>query len=186
MIAPALFLSRVARFGAIFVVSSVAACGSNGEPRSDANLDGATPAVVLPDTSYGAAALVARSEWCLNHGCVAEPIIPMDSGGFNHPFSLPQAEQAAVEAQTRDTLLVGAGLMLWKAGHTEGPETQASLVSFVRGIVGDCPAGVRHVESTYKAAASGVMTSQFVRCGGWAVRTGQLPNGFYVSVDRAP
>ncbi len=183
---PTAFLLWVTRLSAMLVVSAVAACGSNGNSRSDSGVGGSARAVVVPDTSYGAAALVARSEWCLMHRCVAEPLIPMDSGKVNHPFSLPIAEQAAVEAQTLDTLLIGAGLMLWKAGHSEGPQTQAELVTFLGGIVGDCPAGVKHVQVQYNAAATAVMTSPFVKCGRWAVRTGRFSTGFYISVDLMP
>lgn len=183
MISPTAFLARLTRLSAMLVVSFVAACGSNGNSRLEGNVSDSASAAIVPDTSYGAAALVARSEWCLQHGCVAQPLITMDSGVVNHPFRLPGTEQAAVEAQTRDTLLIGAGLMLWKGRHAEGLQTQGSLVSFARGIVGDCPTGLKHVETQYNAAASAVMTTPLVRCGRWAVRTGQFPTGFFVSVD---
>lgn len=186
MLHTAVSRSWVGRLGVTLLLAASAGCGSANEVAEKRSAADSAAAVAKADTAYGAAALVARSAWCVQHGCVAEPLIPMDSGMVNHPFSLPNAEQAAVEAQTRDSVLVGAGLMLWKVGHPEGPETQRSLVSFARGIVGDCPAGVKHVESQYTATATGVLSSPFARCGPWAVRTGRLPTGFFVSVDRQP
>ncbi|MEO7521528.1 MAG: hypothetical protein ABIW79_06900 [Gemmatimonas sp.] len=184
MIRTANSLSWAGRLSAIVLSAALAGCGADYQASKEEAAGSSAAAVAKTDTAYGAAALVATSAWCLQHGCVAEPLIPMDSGVVNHPFSLPNAQQAAVEVQTMHSLLVGAGLMLWKAGHTEGPETQSSLVSFVRGIVGDCEAGVKHVEARYNATATGVLTTPAASCGPWEVRTGRLPAGFYVSVDR--
>lgn len=142
-----------------------------------------TPARETSATATGAD-IVGKSTWCVQHGCTASAPIPMDSGKTNHPYTMPPSEYAMVEVQTRDTLLVGAGLMLWSEKHSEGPSTEESLVTFARSVVGDCPPATSHIKSNYTTVVSGVMTAAAVTCGPWAVRTGKLERGFYVSVDR--
>jgi hypothetical protein len=130
---------------------------------------------------------VARSAWCVEHQCRPEtPFTVTKSGVVNHPFTLPPGENALVEVQTRDTVLLGAGLMLWNAGHTAGPKTQASLASFARGLVGDCAGVEQHVQAQYLVTAEAVGAAPPVDCGPWTVRAGRLPGGFFVSVDRRP
>lgn len=140
------------------------------------------------DTSAAASGAdrVGKSPWCVQHGCVASAPIAMDSGKTNHPYTMPPSEYAMVEVQTRDTLLVGAGLMLWSEKHSEGAATEEALVTFAKTVVGDCEPATNHIKANYTTAASGVLTAPSVACGPWAVRTGKLERGFYVSVDRAP
>ncbi len=129
--------------------------------------------------------IVGKSPWCVKHACTPSAPIAMDSGRTNHPFTMPPSEYAMVEVQTRDTLLLGAGLMLWSEKHEAGPVTAESLVSFAQTIVGDCAAASAHIKAEYATPATGVLTAPPVVCGGWAVRSGRLERGFYVSVDRA-
>ncbi len=128
--------------------------------------------------------IVGKSPWCVQHGCVASAPIAMDSGRTNHPYTMPPSEYAMVEVQTRDTLLVGAGLMLWSEKHSEGASTEDALVTFAKTVVGDCEPATNHIKTNYTTAATGVLTAPSVACGPWAVRTGKLERGFYVSVDR--
>lgn len=129
--------------------------------------------------------IVGTSAWCVQHGCTPSAPIPMDSGKTNHPFTMPPAEYAMVEAQTRDAALIGAGLMLWNERHSSGAKTEASLASFAQSIVGACPAASQHIKLNYEIPAAAVLTAPAVACGAWSVRTGHLERGFYVSVDRA-
>jgi hypothetical protein len=162
------YLSARIRLGALVCLAALSACTSEGAPASGSR----------------GAALVARSPWCVEHKCKAETPFPLTSGGANHPFSLPASESALVEAQTRDSVLIGAGLMLWRVGHTAGPKTVASLASFASGIVGDCPAARQQIAAQHDVAADDVMKPAPVTCGEWDVRSGRMPNGFFVSVDR--
>lgn len=108
----------------------------------------------------------------------------MDSGKLNHPFTMPPAEYAMVEAQTRDSVLVGAGLMLWNERHTSGAKTEQTLASFATSIVGNCPAAMEHIKTNYETVATSALAAPAVSCGAWSVRSGHLERGFYVSVDR--
>lgn len=128
--------------------------------------------------------IVGTSTWCVQHGCAPSAPIAMDSGKTNHPFMLPPAEYAMVEAQTRDSALIGAGLMLWNERHASGPTTEESLASFATSIVGECPAATRHIKANYTATVSAVMSAPAVACDAWSVRAGHHDRGFFVSVDR--
>jgi hypothetical protein len=196
---------------AVLALIAMLACGSPGETppagTPTTTLPGGTSAAAAPMAGAAApsppvaradgnaialprsVADVANAPWCTARGgCGLKDARRIMSGGMNYTFAVGADARGSFELQVRDTVLTGAGLLLYGgASESVGAKAERALHDFTRQIVGECAAAAGEIARHASRTVLRVMDAPPVRCGRWDVRTGTISGGnVYVSIDQAP
>jgi hypothetical protein len=168
----------------IALALALTACGESEATKLGEDTTGASVPASAADT-VAAIRLVLDGAWCKANGCTLEKRWPLRTGGENWSIVSSADDHAAVEAQTTDGHLAGAGIVLAAGGGRKpGQATLASLQTYARAITGECPGADEYIAKHYTRSVSGVMEAPLHPCGAWQLRAGRVGIDFTVSIDK--